>query len=489
MKNECGKIRDWIAECVGRPLDAARQSELEKHCAECESCRDFRERLEKDAAEMGELASCEAPRIRDLERRAIAAVATASPARENRARFAARPMRLPRLAAIAATAAAAIVLIVAIDLIRGGHNGAVPAFADVQEKMKQFNTYSNRTRSWDLGGWTTSIYSAARGGFSRIDNADSTVVYHDRESDRPVRLVLYRAEKRAVIERHKSWRPSGDSARVAPRARGIGPMDAMGNLGRGRQFAFVRKERLGGRNTAVYEMRIKPDNRLSSIVWVDLKTNLPVRSEIFSKATENQRHSPYYGLRLSDFLTNGSKPKGWIDLKEGEPTAIMDDFKWSTSIDTSFFSDVPPAGYRVEVHTYEGNYVDGGSDVAQCLAEGLCGWLRLSGNAFPDDLNDLRDSTRVKPLLLQKYRRGENPVKEFRSAYSAAVGLHAAGSQALYFLEDRRPPSWTYLGKGAAFGDPKKIIFWMKYGEEPYCIIYADLHVATSVAAPTPARE
>jgi hypothetical protein len=42
-----------------------------------------------------------------------------------------------------------------------------------------------------------------------------------------------------------------------------------------------------------------------------------------------------------------------------------------------------------------------------------------------------------------------------------------------------------YSGKDAVFGDSKRAICWIKAKDEPYHIIYADLHIA---ASPTPPK-
>jgi hypothetical protein len=267
-------------------------------------------------------------------------------------------------------------------------------------------------------------------------------------------------------------------------------VDRLADLYKVTGFTFVRKERLGDKNTGVYEQLGRFNKGYKCTAWVDLDTKLPVRFEIvFPPADMAQfRELRLYGLRLADFSAAGSATPGWIDLKPGEPRTIYDEFKWNASLDTSLFSTVPPADYSVEVYTDVWDVRQPrGYWTATDLAKALSTWLSLSGNVFPDDIHDLIDSTKVKPILLRNFRRGEDPMREFRAAYKRAGDL-ADYATAVKGIDYYRLPS-RYLGKGARAGDPKMIVYWFKYKDEPYFVIYADLHVATSVAPPTPAKE
>jgi hypothetical protein len=255
---------------------------------------------------------------------------------------------------------------------------------------------------------------------------------------------------------------------------------------KGKNFSFVRKERYDGKSTAVYVWESDPSKGPKWTVWVDLHTELPIRIEI---VVAQRGPSQPFGLRLSDFVAPGSEAAGWADLKTDEPSMIWDDFRWNAPVDSSYFSLVPPAGYSVETHNkvWDSRKPSRGRgyEASTSIVALLSSWLSLSGNVFPDEINDLFDSTKVKRVLLAKYRRGVDPVEEFRAAHRFASQMaDYEYFPAIELLRKEHIPL-HYSGKGAAFGDSKKIICWFKFREnEPYCSIYADLHIGTSSAAP-----
>lgn len=489
MKNDCEEIRRKMAESIGCGMEQDKGEEIKNHCAACESCRRYRDRLLRDDAEMAELASSEAQAVRSVEQRTIDAISKATPIRGRRARFTGTFSRTSRIAAIAATAAATVVLLVAIDFIRGAHNGAVPAFAAVQEKMQKYDSVIHRERSWALGQWTTCVRGNARGGILRKDYGDSIVVLdHRNRTTRESILRIYPAEKRAVLFETVYEPQKRLSAEAIAKWQGEDVVDRLGGLYKLKGFSFVRKEHREARNMAVYEQHLgKPGQESTWKVWVDLDTELPARVEIVFPSLAPKRELRSCGLRLNDFVPEGTAPAGWVDLKPGEPSMIWDDFRWAESTDTSYFSLVPPAGFRLETHREVIGDQPRGYGGSRELVHALSTWLSLSGNVFPDDIHDLMDSTKVKSLLLAKFRRGGDPVEEFRAAYRPGAELwDYAGI--VEILDSYHVPS-GYFGKGVAFGDPKKIVCWFKYENDPCFIIYADLHIATAVAPPTPARE
>ena len=199
-------------------------------------------------------------------------------------------------------------------------------------------------------------------------------------------------------------------------------------------------------------------------------------------------------------------------MKEGEPAVILDNFRWGASVDTSYFSTAPPEGYSVETRSNEdmrralygigfGNYTYGldtckteGRANAEIISGKLSTWLSLSGNVFPDGLQEWGDSIKVNKLLIAKFRRGGDPADEFRAALRVRDDVEI-GAGFGRFMKEYQHIDIHYTGKGAVFGDSKRIVFWLKdnnkpncpdkSGNGPYYLIYADLHVA---ASPTPPK-
>jgi hypothetical protein len=386
------------------------------------------------------------------------------------------------------------------DLIRGAHNGPVPAFAAIQEKMQKFNNVVFRVQQWSLGQWTTQEEGMTSSRLMRDDFGDSIIVFDFQHRDTLAETRLYPSERRAYVFRVALPKQHGAFVR-----RPSDPVSFLAAWYKTKGFSFVCRQRLKGKNVAVYEkypnVHDRQTNRMTA--WVDLETELPIRFEIVSPGQDPNRDG-YYGLRLRDFQRDASQIAGWSDVKAGEPRLILDNFKWNTA-DTSYFSLVPPSGYVVEtgqsiIPGAASGYVDScntqGRIVLESIVRALSIWCSLSGNVFPNDLSDLTDSTKVKPLLVAGFHRGRSPGEEFRAAHRKAEELlRNAGVISLM------PDGITlhYLGKESSFGDSRRIICWFKDKDRPDCpdkrwngpyfLIYGDLHIATSQTPPKSARQ
>jgi hypothetical protein len=498
MNVDCMEMRRRIEESIGFALEPDERDGIERHCAVCEECRAYREQLIEDDSRLAEFAAPCDESIGRVRERAIERVRAAELAPGRRAgRIVAR---IPRIATIAAAAAAVAIAFLAIDLIRGGHDGPVPAFAAVQEKMQKADNVVYRVRLWNLGEWTTYTDGRALSRISRRDFEDSTVVKDLRSRLGNTELRLYPGERRAVITR-EVYNDTCSSCDAKGRKRPDG-LSALTGWYKQKGFSFVRKERYDGGNMAVYERgpnsnskqthrerHPNPNNKQTNRVtaWVDLETELLARLEVVSPRRGPNDAYPY-SLRLNDFLPSGSKAAGWIELKPDEPCMILDNFRWNAISDTSYFSTVPPAGYSVEIAKAADPDEPSGYHHARGIARALSNWLDLSGNVFPDDIHDLMDTTKVKPLVLVKFRRGVDPVEEFRAAYRYA-DLLSEDNTAIWLLERMLNTPIHYAGKGAVLGDSKRAICWIKEEGEPYHVIYADLHVAASPTPPNLAGE
>lgn len=484
MKTDCLEMKRRIESALGCAPEPNELDEIERHCEACGDCRAYRERLIGDDSKLAELAAHRAESIGRVRARAIERVRAAErvPGRRSGSIFA----RTSRYAAIAVGAAAAVIVaFVAIDLIRGAANGPVPAFAAVQEKMQKADNVVNRVRLWRLGEWITYTESTARPWRHRRDFVDSVLVHGGGDKSGSTDLRLYPSEKRAVVSRvvyKDTCSTCWEKRKERPDA-----VDVVTGWCKQKGFVFVRKERYEGKEMAVYE-RASSTSKHRVTAWVDLETELLARLEVVSPRRGPNADTYGYGLRLRDFLPSGGKATGWIELKPDEPCMILDNFKWNEISDTSLFSTVPPAGYRVENECPVDFDELRGHGRARRLAQRLRCWLDLSGNAFPDDIHDLDDSTKVKPLLIAKFRRGGEPTDEFRAAlrYAETWERTAVSPRS---LEQFRHTPIHYSAKGAEFGDSKRAICWVRVEEEPYYVIYADLHVAASPTQPKLAGE
>jgi len=511
MKDACLEMKRRIEDSIGFDFDPNERAEIERHCAQCEACRAYRELLLGDDSRLAEFAAPHEESIRRVRDKAIERVRAAG-ASEARG-VAAEPTlphgsrsirvlaRIPRIAQIAGAAAAVIITLVVIDLIRGVHNGPVPAFAAVQEKMQKCESVAYHIHLWSNGQWTMREEGRMNPRVYRKDYGDSIITDSLWVKPWLTELSLYPTENRAVITRIEFPASERDLGDYKP----PDMVDLLASWYKAKGFRFIRTERSKGRNVAVYEKFSTPQRRETHrlTAWVDLETELPVRFEIVSpRPGPNSGKYPAH-LRLSDFITDSSKAAGWVDVKAGEPCLIYDDFRWNIARDTSYFSLTPPAGYAVETRqvTWDSCMAEG-ERRAGSVALRLSKWVAQSGDVFPDDLADLDDSTKVKSLLIAKYRRDGDPAEEFRAACEAAdqlIGSHSVYEMMKYLtfnsLQSRERVAVNYVGKGATRGDAKRIVCWLKDENEPLCpgksgngpyfLIYADLHI---VASPTPPK-
>lgn len=528
MNDRCERIRERIEDSIGRALGTDKRAELDRHCAECESCRKYREMLLDDHVRLDAFAALHSASEERAEGQVIEMLPAETPARAQRPTFHGSLAGSGRLIRIAATAAVIVAVIVGIDFLRGIHNGPAPAFASVMERMERAETVAFRDREWYLGEWHTRKFGFSR-SCSRVEGADMITISHRQLQDTTMEvahdttLVLYPALKRGAVigygvvpfRKTQLWKILSQPRTPEEKAlsqrykasmkSSIGKSSAEGIASWHKRdgFSLVRRERREGRNAAVYQS-IGRNHITTWTTWADEETGLPFRVEIVSPPED------LHCLQLSDFLPPGSSPStaaGWTALGPGEPRAIYDEFQWNTKLDTSYFSLTPPPGYTivqvVDSATQEeskklamlnrhGLYFGGGLGSvpyeAGALAKGLSIWASLSGGALPDDLRYLGDSTRVKPLLVAKYNKGGVPGDELRAAIKDASQLEEAFDLA---QSGPRKGSLHYLGKGVTSGDSTKIVCWGSLDSDerelyssPYWIIYGDFRCAPSMTPP-----
>jgi hypothetical protein len=521
MKDTCNEMRLRIESSIGLALDPGEREEIERHCAQCEECRVYREHLLGDDSLLTEFAAPCSESVRRVQEGAIESLRAAGsaaahgiatePNLQGASRSNKMIRRIPRIATIAAAAAAVIIGLFVIDLIRGVRNGPVPLFAAVQEKMQKCDNVSYRLSEWRRGKWTAHTEATTSSWFLRKDYGDSIIVWdfgNRKDRNEVTELRLYPAERRAVIGR----RICSTSNRGVLRPEVQNPADRLAAWHKAKGFSYVRKERLNGVNTAVYEKSWKLERDSSNAwhesypsrgaethrltAWVDLETELPVRLEMVPPQSDRDSDRHPYGLLLSDFRLGSSRAPSWIDLKPGKPNVIYDDFKWNFSPDTYYFSTTPPAGYATVETSLPGSpdtCRTEGEAAAKILVGAFSRWLSISGNVFPMDVADLSDSAKVKPLLFAKYRRGGDPGDEYRAASEAVEELEIFAASCTSMV--LRPQfDVNYVGKGADFGNSKRIICLVKdknkprcpgrSGNGPYFCIYGDLHVAASTSPP-----
>jgi hypothetical protein len=486
MNDRCEEIRERIEDSIGREQGADEKTALDLHCSTCKACAEYRERLIGDHLRLKRLAERLSQSELRAEERSIAMLPAETPAGGRRPRFRGILAGSGWLIRVAAAAAVIVAVIIGVDLLSGRPNGPVPAFASVLEKMEGANNVVEQVRRWSLGRWTTETRAQSKAGISRREDARGILIF---SSDR--HLSLYPAEKRAVITNMGGKSPN---RRGAPESNLV---DRIASWHKRKEFSLVRRERYMGKNAAAYESRTGKNYR--RVTWVDIDTGLPFRIEIYNPDFTNSSRSYSYGLKLSDFLPADSvrsAAAGWTVLRPDEP-AMIEDLTWNVSLDTSYFSLTPPAGYAVtESDSGIGFFImpateQGRERIPFAVSEikqAFSVWLSLSGGMFPDNVYELGDSSKARPLLMARHRKGESSGDEFRTAIMDA-GTLDRGFGILRSYDEAG--TLHYAGTGVTFGDSTKVVCWAelfgwerKLYKHPYWAIYADLHAKQFMTPP-----
>lgn len=478
MNDRCDVIRSKMEAAIGGRLDAAETERIERHCASCAGCREYREWLLADDALLAEFAAEHAESEKRVAERAIAAIpATRAPRR--RGRLAA----IPPILRFAAAAAAIVGAVAIIDFFAGIGSGPVPAYAAVIAKLKEVENVAFRERNWTWGTWETKEKTYTQNGLFRYDTKDSTYI-QDGNDWRELKLL--HGERRAI---YKQRIVENMTARSDP----SGGVSRIAGMYKSDRYTFVKRARLKGKRVAIYTCPVGGHGQGTQTVWVDLKTKLPVRVETIASRPASGGNPAFFDLRLEDFLPPNaplSAAKSWTPVAAGEPTIIEDRFRWNVKLDDDFFSLEPPEGYTLEKHVETIDAKDTGKPnfwLATQIAASLREWLTIAGNEFPESFRDMEDSTNVRRLLIAAFDRDGDAAEEFRSAMHCAAQL-VNGRREARFLEGHG--AFAYLGAGARPGDSERIVCWLQnpasWDEtgKPYYVIYADLRCELSDKRP-----
>jgi len=177
-------------------------------------------------------------------------------------------------------------------------------------------------------------------------------------------------------------------------------------------------------------------------LWVDTKTKLPVREEIYYKVNENMQ-------------------------MEG----VIEDFKWDLQVDASAFKPIIPQNY-----TSLGEYKIPSFNEEMTI-EGLRSFADSTGK-YPEKLSlegfmesvkaFLRQKVDVNSLseeeLLQKVAETTRPLQSLLGFYMSLV-------------QDKKEPA--YYGDIVGPADTDKVLMRWKTGDNEYRVIYGDLSVET----------
>lgn len=191
-------------------------------------------------------------------------------------------------------------------------------------------------------------------------------------------------------------------------------------------------------------------------LWVDVKTRLPVRVDMYMKASEQ------------------------IQMR-----GTLHDFQWNVPVSASEFNPVLPADFTAG----PGDGIKMPARNEETAIEGLRRWLDLLGR-YPENLNmmnlvrtmgDIKDSTTPEGQRLQQELADvQSPDERSEKLMEAMMPIQAVGGFYATLVREQKEPA--YYGETVTPGDVAQVLLRWKTGENEYRVIFADLHAETVTA-------
>ena len=239
-------------------------------------------------------------------------------------------------------------------------------------------------------------------------------------------LILNTSEKTAVVITNTS---AGQKELPAPTSPSF---LAMIKRLRDASYENLGKKEIDGKSAAGFRAR---KNGMDWTIWVDQKTELPVRVEL-----------TYSGIHT-----------------------LMSNFVFNEPIDESLFSLTPPAGYKVsEKAPLAGHAVDENE-----LVKGLRAVTVIMLGHFPSEFNMAAIIKEAAPLRSKGVKVDWSGSGMTRDDAGLALML------GITFVTQMKPDNdWHYAAKDVKVGDASKALCWWRPdGAKTYRVVYGDFSV------------
>ena len=337
---------------------------------------------------------------------------------------------------IAAAAVIIAAILVLVHYLSGPVNIAAPAFADMMEQICKAQTicYTKTCILENRPGFTIKEM-VMEPGLVRSERPDGYISIHD--FNKRITLWLDSERKKAEITEQVGGPP-------IPRL--FNYVEWISTLHESDSVLFETEcagtEKVNGQLATVFVVKGKMKNTKEITVWVDPKTNLPLRAKVIEWDT----------LGSDDTLT--------------KITNIYSEFAWNVDLAPSLFSLEPPADYTVEKRRI---LLPDRRPGPQDLIAALRLWADVSGGTFPETIEKL---TELKSQMLQEYDADGHPMGEYKKTVTTI-------KNALLFVKFQKlHGEWHYAGEGIEVGDVEMPICWFKLVSPPntYRVIFGDLH-------------
>jgi hypothetical protein len=343
------------------------------------------------------------------------------------------------------------------------------AFADVLEQISRASTVAYKeTFHYADGHTVTTEKTIIDSGISRRTLPNGDVLIYDFNVGKSLHLMP--KSYKAVLTYHVG--------RKHPKKL-FNYLDWAINLHQ-QSGRFIGDEQIGGLDTSVFVIEAPFEQ---TTIWTDPATNLPVKVKIDRLPHSDKSITPpYMELAIRDF---GGETNEVASISitgaaiQEKLTIVMTDFVWNAEMDESLFALEPPAGYSLEEKHFN---VSEAGEVSLIYA--LSFWAQMSDGRFPQEINDLGDPNKLKPLLLEKFDRDGDPQEELDLAIDTANEI----LKGLMFAQQQKVEGdWNYAADGVRLGEADKPLCWWKNRlTQNWRVIYGDLSIADTTDVPIP---
>ena len=423
MNSDCDKMRDRIADLVGRALSQAEAQVLEQHLRQCPACNTYAQALKREDFLLAKLFADIDANMTVRQQEILNAIDRSRPAKQSRIVSVGRIIMKSRITKLAAAAAIIIAAILGAHFI-GNPFGSKVTFAQVIQPI-----LNAQTAVFDIiiGGENENspvIHDMVMGSRIRRTMANVPGVVSIIDLEKGKILVLTAATKEAVYVDLKGLPPIPNY------------MDQLRNvitkLQQTPEFVVeeLGQQEIAGRKLIGFRAK-HPKAEIT--IWADPKTALPVR----------------------------------IEENEGQMKVVCKNIQFDVPMEESLFSIDVPEGY-----TQQQTQIDLFGATEQDFIEGL----RIRAEMFGD--GQFPDGIAVEDYLKQAPAIGKK-IEEMKLSKEEETELGMKLPKHLLFIRFfKGEGKWHYAGKGVKLGDSQTAIFWYRPKDSAtYRVIYGDLRV------------
>jgi len=447
MQNICKNIQEQIPELMTRTLSTEKAAELQHHINQCSNCSEYLRALQADDELLGEFAEAMQPTMARLESSAIAALDRAASGKPVRTISIWRTIMKSRITKL--VAAAVIIIAVVVGIYEFGSSIESVAWGEVVDNVEQTQTFMFR-------GWTNmtglpnvpkeKAFESEMVAYGSSEHGTRMETYMDGN----VTMIMYMlpAEKVmiSVIPAQKKYMRVllTEELTAKMRQQGQDPRDMV------RRFLSVEYTELGRATIEGIEVEGIEVNdpkvwagMSESIVgrlWVDVKTDLPVRLEMEIAHEEIQQKS------------------------------VMDQFQWDVELDADLFEPNIPPDYTLMGEVEMPDMKDEGK-----MVQGLRAFAEMTDGRYPSSMTMMAIMQEFGKVLKSM---GIDPSREPSQEETQKMMDKMMVLQAPYIfyaqlLGGNKDPA--YYGDAVTADDVDAVLMRWKISDDEYRVIFGDL--------------